>query len=48
MTNRITSTITVFERSPDGGRGLARDMPVRWSLEEVEQSYEFALFRSKR
>lgn len=32
-------TITVFERSPDGGRGLARDMPVRWALEEVGQPY---------
>ncbi|MBV9566478.1 MAG: glutathione S-transferase family protein [Bradyrhizobium sp.] len=33
-------TITVFERSPDGGRGLARDMRVRWALEEVGQPYE--------
>lgn len=32
-------TITVFERSPDGGQGLARDMPVRWALEEVGQPY---------
>jgi hypothetical protein len=32
-------TITAFERSPDGGRGLARDMRVRWSLEEVGQRY---------
>jgi glutathione S-transferase len=32
--------ITAFERSPDGGRGLARDMRVRWALEEVGQPYE--------
>jgi len=32
--------ITAFERSPDGGRGLARDTRVRWALEEVEQPYE--------
>lgn len=30
-------TITAFERSPDGGKGLARDMRVRWALEEVGQ-----------
>lgn len=36
---KTTPTITVFERSPDGGRGLARDMPVRWALEEVGQPY---------
>jgi glutathione S-transferase len=28
-------TITAFERSPDRGRGLARDMRVRWALEEA-------------
>jgi glutathione S-transferase len=33
-------TITAFERSPDRGRGLARDMPVRWALEEVGQPYD--------
>lgn len=27
--------ITAFEQSPDRGRGLARDTPVRWALEEV-------------
>ncbi|MBS0478694.1 MAG: glutathione S-transferase family protein [Proteobacteria bacterium] len=32
--------ITAFDRSPDGGRGLARDTRVRWALEEVGQSYE--------
>jgi glutathione S-transferase len=36
----MTITITAFERSPDGGRGLARDTRVRWALEEVGQSYE--------
>ncbi len=33
-------TITAFERSPDGGSGLARDVRVRWALEEVGQPYE--------
>jgi glutathione S-transferase len=32
-------TITAFERSPDGGKGLARDTRVRWALEEVGQPY---------
>lgn len=32
-------TVTVFDRSPDGGRGLARDTRVRWALEEVGQAY---------
>ena len=36
----MTPTITAFERSPDGGKGLARDMRVRWALEEVGQPYE--------
>ncbi len=31
----MTITITAFERSPDGGKGLARDMRVRWAFEEV-------------
>ncbi|MBE7209442.1 MAG: glutathione S-transferase family protein [Gluconacetobacter diazotrophicus] len=35
----MTITITAFERSPDGGRGLARDMRVRWALEEVGVPY---------
>jgi glutathione S-transferase len=35
--------ITAFERSPDGGQGLARDMRVRWALEEVGQPYEVRL-----
>ena len=36
-------TITAFENSPDRGRGLARDMRVRWALEEVGQAYEVRL-----
>jgi glutathione S-transferase len=36
-------TITVFARSPDRGRGLARDMRVRWALEEVGQPYDVRL-----
>jgi len=40
MTSRPKPIITVFERSPDEGRGLARDMRVRWALEEVGQPYE--------
>lgn len=36
----MTPTITAFERSPDRGKGLARDMRVRWALEEVGQPYE--------
>ncbi len=35
--------ITVFANSPDQGRGLARDMTVRWALEEVGQPYEVRL-----
>ncbi|WP_044559932.1 glutathione S-transferase family protein [Azospirillum sp. B4] len=35
--------ITAFERSPDRGRGLARDMRVRWALEEVGQRYDVRL-----
>jgi glutathione S-transferase len=36
-------TITAFESSPDRGRGLARDMRVRWALEEVGQPYAVRL-----
>src|SRR5688572_14633194 len=36
-------TITAFERSPDRGKGLARDMRVRWALEEVGRAYEVRL-----
>ena len=36
-------TITAFESSPDRGQGLARDMPVRWALEEVGKPYDVRL-----
>jgi glutathione S-transferase len=39
----MTPTITAFESSPDEGRGLARDMRVRWALEEVGQRYDVRL-----
>ncbi|MGM4891564.1 glutathione S-transferase family protein [Tardiphaga sp. 839_C3_N1_4] len=39
----MNPTITAFERSPDRGRGLARDMRVRWALEEVDQLYDVRL-----
>ena len=39
----MTPTITAFAQSPDRGRGLARDMRVRWALEEVGQPYEVRL-----
>jgi len=39
----MTATITAFERSPDRGNGLARDMRLRWALEEVGQPYEVRL-----
>jgi glutathione S-transferase len=45
----MTIVITAFERSPDGGQGLARDTRVRWALEEVGRPYEVRLvsFRAK-
>jgi glutathione S-transferase len=39
----MTITITAFESAPDRGRGLARDMQVRWALEEVGQPYDVRL-----
>lgn len=39
----MTPTITAFRQSPDRGRGLARDMRVRWALEEVGQPYDVRL-----
>lgn len=39
----MTPTITALERSPDGGKGLARDTRVRWALEEVGQPYDVRL-----
>jgi glutathione S-transferase len=43
----MTITITAFERSPDGGKGLARDTRVRWALEEVGQPYDVRLLSFK-
>ncbi|QRY70456.1 glutathione S-transferase family protein (plasmid) [Ensifer sp. PDNC004] len=43
----MTITITAFEKSPDRGRGLARDMRVRWALEEAGQPYEVRLVTFK-
>ncbi len=39
----LTPIITAFEQSPDRGQGLARDMRVRWALEEVGQPYKVRL-----
>jgi glutathione S-transferase len=39
----MSPTITAFKASPDRGRGLARDMRVRWALEEVGQPYDVRL-----
>jgi len=39
----MTPIITAFENSPDRGRGLARDLRVRWALEEVGQPYDVRL-----
>lgn len=43
MGKPMTPTITAFASSPDRGRGLARDMRVRWALEEVGQPYDVRL-----
>jgi glutathione S-transferase len=43
----MTPTITAFAQSPDRGRGLARDMRVRWALEEVGQPYNVRLLSFK-
>lgn len=40
---RVNPAITAFLQSPDRGRGLARDMAVRWALEEVGQPYDVRL-----
>ena len=44
----MSITITAFELSPDGGKGLARDTRVRWALEEVGRAYQvrFVSFRA--
>ncbi len=43
----MTITITAFEQSPDRGKGLARDMRVRWALEEAAQPYDVRLLSFK-
>ncbi|ASQ02326.1 glutathione S-transferase family protein [Sinorhizobium meliloti] len=43
----MTITITAFKRSPDGGQGMARDMRVRWALEEVDRPYDVRLLSFK-
>ena len=43
----MTPIITAFESSPDRGKGLARDMRVRWALEEVGQPYDVRLVSFK-
>ncbi len=43
----MTATITAFERSPDRGNGLARDMRLRWAFEEVGQLYDVRLLSFK-
>ncbi|MBO9499489.1 MAG: glutathione S-transferase N-terminal domain-containing protein [Novosphingobium sp.] len=35
--------VTAFATSPDRGRGLARDVRVRWALEEVGEPYDIRL-----
>ncbi len=45
--NRDHYYYCAFERSPDGGKGLARDMRVRWALEEVGQRYDVRLVSFK-
>ncbi len=39
----MSPTITAFRQAPDRGRGLARDMRVRWALEEVGEPYDVRL-----
>lgn len=43
----MAPTITAFEQSPDHGKGQARDMRVRWALEEVGQAYDVRLLSFK-
>ena len=47
MSLPLKPTITAFESSPDRGRGLARDMAVRWAFEEVGQPYDERLVSFK-
>jgi len=43
----MTITITTLEKSPDGGKGLARDTRVRGALEEAGLPYEVRLVSFK-
>jgi len=43
----MTPTITAFEQSPDRGKGLSRDMRIRWALEEVGLPYNVRLLSFK-
>jgi glutathione S-transferase len=43
----MTPTITAFAASPDRGKGQARDMRVRWALEETGQAYDVRLVTFK-
>ena len=47
MTRTMTITITAFEKSPDGGKGLARDTRLRWALEEAGLPYDVRLVSFK-
>jgi glutathione S-transferase len=44
----MNPTITAFEHSPDRGKGLARDMRVRWALEEAGRPYDVRLLSFKK
>ena len=44
----MTPTITAFELSPDRGRGLARDMRVRWRLKKWASLTTYGFYRSRR
>ena len=39
----MTPILTAFKHSPDRGQGLARDMRVRWALEELGLAYDVHL-----
>ncbi|MEP6548984.1 MAG: glutathione S-transferase family protein [Gammaproteobacteria bacterium] len=43
----MNPTITAFDGPPDDGSGQARDMRVRWALEEVGQAYDVRLVTMK-
>jgi glutathione S-transferase len=43
MHSALTPTLTAFANAPDRGRGMARDMSVRWAFEEVGQAYDARL-----